>query len=146
MTELFTCCRDTASCPSIKQSHLGKCSNWRLRVSTLVNDGNVKFIADIADFASEFSSVKMLIMLNIWPASVFCNIVVFLSLLSPENYLRWRCTLPWIAKLWKHPWGRFFFDNLKKFLAEVSFHHHLQLCKNIFEWLVSYEVTSCKKE
>ena len=27
--------------------------------------------------------------------------------------------------------------DLKKILEEVSFHFHLQLCKNIFEWLVS---------
>ena len=38
----------------------------------------------------------------------------------------------------KIPWGRFLFDDFKKFLAEVSFHFHLELCKNIFEWLVFY--------
>ena len=34
--------------------------------------------------------------------------------------------------------GDSFFDKLKKFLAEVSFHFHLQLCKNLIECLVSY--------
>ena len=43
-----------------------------------------------------------------------------------------------VARLWKYPWRRFLFDNLKKFLVEISFHSHLQLCQNIFEWLVSY--------
>ena len=43
-----------------------------------------------------------------------------------------------VARIWKHTWRRSFYDNLKKFLAKVSFHFHLQLCKIIFEWLVSY--------
>ena len=43
-----------------------------------------------------------------------------------------------VARIWKHTWRRSLFDNLKKFLADVSFHFHLQLCKIIFEWLVSY--------
>ena len=40
--------------------------------------------------------------------------------------------------------GSDFFYNLTKSLVEVSFHFHLQLCKNILEWLLSYEVSSCK--
>ena len=38
-------------------------------------------------------------------------------------------------------WRTFFFDNLKKSLAEVSFYFCLQLCKTIFERLLSYDVT-----
>ena len=36
----------------------------------------------------------------------------------------------------------------EKSLAEVSFHFHMQLCKNILEWLLFYEITlvTCKKE
>ena len=51
-----------------------------------------------------------------------------------------------LKKLWKHPRGRLSFDNLKKPLVEVSLHFHLQLSKSVFEWLLSYEVTSGRKE
>ena len=37
MADLFTRRRDIASCPLSKQNHLGKCSNRKLRISTLVN-------------------------------------------------------------------------------------------------------------
>ena len=42
--------------------------------------------------------------------------------------------------------GEILFRQLKKYLAEVSSHLHLQLCENILEWLLSFQVTSCKKE
>ena len=61
MTDLFTRRRDIASCPLTKQNHLGKCSNGKLRNSTLFNDGTLR---SIADFASALSSVKILIMLK----------------------------------------------------------------------------------
>ena len=61
MTDLFTRRRDIASCPLTKQNHLGKCSNGKLRTSTLVNDGTLR---SIADFASALSNVKMLITLK----------------------------------------------------------------------------------
>ena len=61
MTDLFTRHRDTASCPSTKQSHLGKCSNRKLNTSTLLNDGTLR---STANFASALSNVKMLIMLK----------------------------------------------------------------------------------
>ena len=48
MTDLFTCRRDVASCPLIKQNYMGKCSNGKLRTSTLVNDGTLRSIADFA--------------------------------------------------------------------------------------------------
>ena len=47
------------------------------------------------------------------------------------------------CKIMKTSIGRLFFDNLKKSLVEAPFHFHQQLCKNILEWLLSYEVTSC---
>ena len=42
MTDLFTHHRDIASCPLTKPNHLGKCSNGKLRTSTLVNDGTLR--------------------------------------------------------------------------------------------------------
>ena len=54
----FSLGRDIASCSSTKQSHLGRCSNGKLRTSTLVNDGTLR---STADFASALSKVKMLI-------------------------------------------------------------------------------------
>ena len=69
MSDLFTRRRDIASCPLTKQNHLGKCSNEKLRTSTLVNDGTIR---SIADFASTLSNVKMLKYLI-----VSCNNVVF---------------------------------------------------------------------
>ena len=68
-TDLFTRRRDIASCPLTKQKHLGKCSNEKLRTSTLANDGTIR---SIADFASTVSNVKMLKYLI-----VSCNNVVF---------------------------------------------------------------------
>ena len=61
MTDLFTHHRDIASCPLTKPNHLGKCSNGKLRTSTLVNDGTLRVIGD---FASTLSNVKMMIMLK----------------------------------------------------------------------------------
>ena len=63
--------------------------------------------------------------------------MLIVPLFSPKNPLQK------VARLWKHRWRRFFFDNLKKPLVEVSFHFHLQLCRNILQWQLSYEVTSC---
>ena len=61
MTDLFTRRRGIASCPLTKQNHLRKCSNGKLRTSTLINYGTLR---SIADFASALSNVKMLIMLK----------------------------------------------------------------------------------
>ena len=58
MTDLYTRYGDIASCSLIKQNHLGKCSNGKLRISTFVNDGTLR---SIAHFASTLSNVKMLI-------------------------------------------------------------------------------------
>ena len=61
MTNLFTCRRDIASCLLIKENHLEKCSNGKLRTSTLVNDVTLR---SIANFVSALSNVRMLIMLK----------------------------------------------------------------------------------
>ena len=37
-------------------------------------------------------------------------------------------------------------DNLKKSRVEVPLDSHLQLCKSILEWLLSYKVTSSNLE
>ena len=59
MTDLFTCCRDIASCPLTKQSHLGKYSNAKLRTSTLINDGTLRSTADFASTLSNINNVKI---------------------------------------------------------------------------------------
>ena len=61
MTDFFTRLRDIASCQLTKQNPLGKCSNGKLRTSTLVNDGTLR---SVAQSASALSNVKMLIMLK----------------------------------------------------------------------------------
>ena len=58
MTDLFTGCRDIPSCPWIKQSHLGKCSNRKLHTSTLVNDGTLRSAQSTANFVSALSNAK----------------------------------------------------------------------------------------
>ena len=59
MTDLFTRRKDKSSCPQIKHSHVGKCSNGKLCTLSLDNDGTLR---STADFASALSNVKMLIM------------------------------------------------------------------------------------
>ena len=100
--------------------HLGKCTNGKLPNSSLVNDR----------FRISTNNVKISDLLE------FLLILLFSSLWSHPKTI---CKK--VARLWKHPWGRFFFENFKK---AFCFHLHLQLCKNILEWLLSREVTSCK--
>ena len=54
MTKLSTYRKDIASCPWNKQSHLGKCTNGKLRTATLINDG---FLRSTEDFPSALSNV-----------------------------------------------------------------------------------------
>ena len=133
MNDLFTYGRDIVSCPQTKQSHLEKCSNGKLRTSTLVNKGTLRGQPILHQHSAILILLKYLIYLS------FLSCCCFIPLLSPENHLQK------VARLWKHPWERFFFDNLKKSLVEVFFPFspaslHIW---NIFEWLLSYEVTSC---
>ena len=130
MTNLFTRRRDIASCPWTKQSYLGKCSNGKLRTSTLVNNGTLRSTAGFSSALSNANNVKKSDLLE------FLVMLLFFPLFSPENHLQK------VAILWKHP-RRFFFDNLKTPLVEVSLYFHLQLCKNIVEWLLCYENTFC---
>ena len=75
---------------------------------------------------------------KIYDLLVFLVIMLFSSLCSyPKIICGGGAHFQKVARLWKHSWGRFLFDNLKKFLAELSFHFHRQLWKKI-EWLVSY--------
>ena len=46
---------------------------------------------------------------------VILEFVVFLLLLSHENYLQK------VARLWKYPWGKFSLDNLKKISSKSFF-------------------------
>ena len=131
MTDLFTHHRDIASYPWTKQSHLGKCSSGKLRTWTLVN---VETLRSTTGFASALSNVNKVKISNLLE---FLVMLLFSPLFLPENHLQK------VARLWKHPWKRFFFDNLKKSLLEVPLHFHLQPWRSILEWLLSYEVTSC---
>ena len=59
MNNLFTHRRDMASCPWTKQSHLGKCSNRKLRTWTLVNDGTLRSTTDFTSALSIVNNVKI---------------------------------------------------------------------------------------
>ena len=59
MPDLFTRRRDIESCPLTKQSRLVKCSNGRLRTSTLINDGTLRSTADFLSALSNVNNVKM---------------------------------------------------------------------------------------
>ena len=123
MTDIFTCRWDLASCPWTKQSNLGKCSNEKLGTSTLVNDGTLR---------------RQLISHQHSAILIMLKYLIYLGLL-------WRCCFPPFALTWKSfaesckimetSKEKFFFDNLKKSLVEVSFHFYQQLCKNILEWV-----------
>ena len=57
--DIFTCCRDITSCPWTKQHHLEKCSNPKLRTSTLVNDGTLRSTANFASKLRNVNNVKI---------------------------------------------------------------------------------------
>ena len=127
---LFTRPRDITSCPWTKQSHVGKCNSGKLNTSTLVNDGTIR---STADFTSALRNANNLKITDLFE---FLVIFLFSSLCSHPKII--------CRKLqdYKNIHGGDSFDNLKKSLVEVYFHFHLQLFKNIPEWLLSYEVTS----
>ena len=114
-----------ASCPWTKQSHLGKCSNGKLCNWTLVNDGTLRSTANFASALSNVNNVKILDLVEFFSLTSYPKIICR-KLQDYENVNE----------------GDFFFDNLKKSLVEVPLDFHLQLCKSILEWLLSYEVTS----
>ena len=106
MTDLFTHRRDVPSCPWIKESHLGKCSNEKLRTSTLVNDRTLISIKSTADFASALSNINNVISSLCSHPKINCR-----ELQDYENI---------------HG-GDSFLMAQKKSLVEVSLHFHLQL-------------------
>ena len=130
MTGIFTRRRDIASCPWTKQSHLGKCSNGKLRTLTLVNDGTIKSTADFASALSNVTNVKI------------SDLLKFLVMLLFYQFVLTQKSFAKSCKIMKTSMRRFFFESFKKSLVEVPFHFHLQLCKSILEWLLSFEVTS----
>ena len=139
MIDLFTSRRDLASCPLTKQNHLVKCSNVILRTSPLVNDGTLR---SITYFASSPSNVKNV---NNVKNVKISDLLAFLVLkLFSFFVLTWKsfAAEAYTSRKFQnyeniHREDRLLFDNWKTFLAEVSFHFHLQLCKNTFECLVS---------
>ena len=117
MTDHFTRRRDIAGCPLIKQSHLGKCSNMKLCTSsTLINEGTCRSTADFASALSNVNNVKTSDLL------AFLVMLLFSSLCSHPKII-WSGGSPFnkVARLWKHPWERFFFDNLKKSIFNGNF-------------------------
>ena len=59
MTNFFTCCRDIASCSRSKQSHLGRCSNGKLRTWTLVSDKTLRSTVELESALSNVNNVKI---------------------------------------------------------------------------------------
>ena len=140
MTDLFTRRRDLASCPLTKQNHLVNCSNVILNTSPLVKDGTLR---SIADFASALSNVKNVNNVkNVKTSDLLAFLVLMLFsffVLTRKSFAAEAYTSRKFQNYENiHRGDKLLFDNLKTFLAEVSFHFHLQLCKNIFECLVSY--------
>ena len=105
ITNLFTWRKYISSCSRIKQSYLEKFSSKDLRVWILVNDGTLRNKANFASTIDNANNVKL---------SDLLAFVVSLYLLSSENHLWWRRTLLESCKFWKHPRGRFFYNNFKK--------------------------------
>ena len=132
MTNLFTRHKYISNCRWIKQSHLRKFSNEKLRAWILVNDGTLGNKADFASALDNVNNVKISDLLE------FVIILLFSSICSPFTLLE-------SCKLLKHPRGRFFYNKFKKSLAEVSFYVYLQLFKTILKCLLSYEVTLVRK-
>ena len=94
-----------------------------MRTSTLVNEGTLRSTAVFSSTLSNVNKVKISDLLE------FLVMLLFSSLFSQTK------TICRKLQDMKKSMGEFFFDR-------ISFHFHLQLCKNILEWLLSYEVTS----
>ena len=120
MTDLSKCRKYILNCPRIKESHLGKCRNEKLRTWTLVNDRTLRNTADFPWVLANVSNVKISLVVEVYSSR---------KLQDYENIHR----------------EDSFTINLKKFLLEVSFCFHLQLRKTIFERLLSYDVTLVRK-
>ena len=110
MKILFTSRRDIASCPWTNQSHLGRCSNEKLRFQLC--------------WMTEPSEVQ--------PISQQHS-AILIMLKYHENI---------ILKDYENIHGGNSGFTTLKFSGKIYFHFHLQLCKNILEWLLSYEVIS----
>ena len=139
MTDLFTCHRDKASCPWIKESHLWKCSSKKLRTSTLVKNRTLRNAANFGSALTNVNNVKIHDLLAILAMLLFSSLFSHPKIICIESvhfYLEG-------SKIMKISMREIFFDNLKKSL-KVSFHFHLRISRNIFERL-SNEVTPCKK-
>ena len=73
--------RDIASCPWTKPSHLGKCSNGKLRTWTLANDETLRSTANFASTLSNVNNVKIsdllefLVILLIFPLCSYLKII-----------------------------------------------------------------------
>ena len=107
ITDLSTCRRGIASRPWTKQSHLRNAST-RICVHQFWLMTEPSEVQPISHSILSFvNNVKIY-----WAS---CNAVAFLPLASPEINFRK------VLKLWKHSWGRFFFDKLKKSVVEDFF-------------------------
>ena len=88
----------------------------------------------LADFASDSAVIKCQ---NIWFTWVSYNVVVFFPSFSLDNHLQK------VARLWKHPWGRFVFDNLKKVSGRSFFPFSPATLQKLIWMATSCEVISC---
>ena len=121
-------------------STMGKCSNKKLRTWNLINDGTLRNTADFASAIGHVNYVKISDFLAFVVMLLFSSICSHLKIAfggGPHFYK--------VARLWKHPWGSFFYNSFKKSLAVVSFYFHLQFRKTILKRLLCYEVNLVRK-
>ena len=123
MTDLCTHRRDIASCPWPKQSYFGKCSNGKLRTSTLANNKTLRSTADFASALSNVNNVKIsdllefLVML-LFSSFCFQSKIICRKLHDFENIhgrdsslITCRIFLPFSpAAMQKHTWMTFSYE------------------------------------
>ena len=144
MTDLFTCRKYISNCPLIKQRAIWE--NVATRNCVLELWLVTENLRNTSYFASALDNVNNV---NIFDMLAFVVILLFSTICSHQKITSGGDVhFQKVARLSKHPWGRFFYINFKKSLAEVSFYFHLRLRKTILERLLSYEITlirKCKK-
>ena len=119
MINFFTRCRDKGSCPWTKQSYMGKCSKGKLRTSLWLMTEPSEVQLMLHQHSAMLITLKYLICLRFLWCCCFSPFVLTRKSFA-ESY-----------KIMEASLGEIIF----------WFHFHLQLCKNVLEWLLSYEVT-----
>ena len=119
----------------------GKVQQREIAYFALVNDGTLRTTADFASALSNVNNVKRSDLLAFLVMQLFSSRSSHLKIICDGGVLFQK-----VARLWKHSWWRFFFDNFTKSLVEASFHFQMQFCKTILDRLLSYKATLCKKK